>query len=217
MTVDAAIQKAFLHAQRKAVPPAAGTPKYLALLGIADSMQKLWASEPGITWGSLYSTVTLATLASAIDTFPLSATIDNLSTREGDTVRIVNGTVTKSFPIIDGNQLYAYRYQDAVARQGANLKFTKALSTTLTGGSILVPCTVFVADITDGSQTVAVDDPMYLVYMMAAEFVRNDAVRTGQYNNILALADQVMQKMKQANGGELEEVVTPWQPAGMDW
>jgi hypothetical protein len=38
MTVDQAITKSFLHAQRKPTAPASGTTKYNALLAIADSM-----------------------------------------------------------------------------------------------------------------------------------------------------------------------------------
>jgi hypothetical protein len=70
MTVDQAITKAFLHAQRKPTAPAVGTTKYNALLAIADSMQKLWATEPDVEWDSLYQPgPTLAVTVTATDTF----------------------------------------------------------------------------------------------------------------------------------------------------
>lgn len=219
MTVDQAIAKAFLHAQRKATPPASGTSKYNALLAIADSMQKLWATEPGIEWDSLYQLVQLAATVTATDTFALGTTINDLSQREGDYVLVTNGTNTSEYRIINPNQLYQYRYEAAVARIGTNLKFSKAFAATdsVIGYNIKVPAVVYVADITAGTDIIAVDDPMWLCYMMAAEFARNDVVKQGQYDNLLALADQHMQRMKQANGGQVDAIATPWQPAGESW
>jgi hypothetical protein len=219
MTIDQAIAKAFLHAQRKATPPANGTPKYNALLGIADSMTKLWATEPDTEWDTLYSLVTLSSVVSATNVFALDATINDISEREGDAIRVTNGTNTTAFSVVSPNQLYEYRYQNAVARIGSNLKFSQAFASTspLIGYSIQVPAILYTTDVTSGSQTVQVDDPMYLVYMMAAEFVRNDPVRVGQYNNLLALAEQTMQKMKETNGGQMDAISTPWTPAGQSW
>jgi hypothetical protein len=219
MTIDQAITKAFLHAQRKATPPASGTPKYNALLGIADSMTRQWASEPGVEWDSLYSLETLAALVTATDTFALNSTIDNISKRPGDYILVTNGVTTCRYTLVPPNQLYLDRYKNSVARIGSNLKFSKAFVSTDTtiGYSIKVPSILYPTEITSGSQLVQVDDPMYLVYMMAAEFVRNDAVRVGQYSNLLALADEIMQKMKQVQGGQIEYVATPWAPAGAEW
>jgi hypothetical protein len=219
MTIDQAITKAFLHAQRKPTAPAAGTTKYNALLAIADSMTKLWATEPDIEWDTLYQLVTLGVTVTATDTFALGATIDTISEREGDFVLITNGVNTAPVTLISPNQLYEYRYKLAAARIGANLKFSAAFpadSSYLTY-NIKVPAIVFPTDITSGSQTVQVDDPMWLVYMMAAEFCRNDVVKQSQYDNLLALADQHMQKMKRANGGQIDVIGTPWAPAGESW
>lgn len=219
MTVDQAITKAFLHAQRKPVPPTAGTTKYNALLGIADSMQKLWAAEPDVEWGSLYSQVTLAALVTATDTIALDSTIDKISQTDGDPIQITNGVNTTRYTVVMPNQLDRYRNVCAVAKLGRNLKFSKAFTSTssLLGYSIKVPAITYVADITAGANTVAVDDPMWLVYMMAAEFCRNDVVKQNQYDNLLALADEHMQRMKQANGGQIDVVATPWTPAGESW
>jgi len=219
MTIDQAITRAFLHAQRKATAPASGTPKYNALLGIADSMTKLWEAEPNMNWNSLYQLVTLTPVVSATDTYAMPTTINYVSKRESDKIRITNGTSTTNVGLVNANQLYRDKDKLVAADIGTNLVFSKAFDATssLIGYNIQVPSYVYVTDITSGSQTVQVDRPMWLVYMMAAEFIRNDVVRSGQYDHLLALADIEMQKMKQANRGSYETVDLTWQPAGESW
>lgn len=219
MTIDQAITRAYVHALRKPVGPNSGSTKYNALLAIADSMTKLWAMEPSVEWSSLYSLVTLTPTVTATDTFAIDATINDISNREGDYVLLTNGTNTQRVILVSPDQLYQYKDQIAAAKIGSNLKFSKAFVATdsVFGYNIKVPALLYPTDITAGSQTVQVDDPMWLVYMMAAEFCRNDVVKQGQYDNLLALAEQSMEKMKQTNGGQMAEVATPWTPAGAEW
>jgi hypothetical protein len=218
MKVTTAITKAFLHAQRKATPPAAGTTKYEALLAIADSMQKMWAAEPDVEWNSLYELVNIGNVT-ATDEFDLDDSIDTISKREGDFILLKSGTLTTTVKIITPNQLYEYRYQLAAARVGSTLKFsTPFVSTDSTiGYSINVPSIVYPSDITAATNTIQVDDPMWLVYMMAAEFCRTDTVKGAQYDNLLQMADLHMQKMKAANGGQNDAVILNWQPDGISW
>lgn len=213
MTADQVIQKSFLHAQRKATAPNQGTPKYLALLGIVDSMQKLWASESDVDWDSLYDLRTLAAPAPLSDSVALDADIDYLIKQERNPVRIGDRT----FKVVNPSQLYTYRESDVCAQIGSTLRFSRTLDSALTGLSIQVPAILRVNDITVGTDIVQVDDPMWLVYSSAAEFNRNDLVKVSQYDNLLQLADMVMQKMKQKNVGSMEEVDMPWQPAGESW
>jgi hypothetical protein len=218
-TVDWVIQKAFLEAQRKSTAPTSGTSKYNALLGIVDNKQLEWASEPSVEWDSLYSVVTLAAVVSATDTFALTGTINYISKREGNPILITNGTNTSRFMLVSPNQLDEYRYDDACAQVGSNLVFSKAFSasSSLIGYSIKVPSMLYPTDITSGSQNVQVDDPLWLVYMVAADFVRNDVVKRDNYDLLLQLAAERMAKMKQANGGQQAAVATPWAPTGETW
>jgi hypothetical protein len=219
MTVDSAITKAYLHAMRKPTAPSSGTTKYNALLAIADSMQKLWAAEPGIEWDKLYSLVSLASVVSATDTFALDSTIDKVSERQGDYILVTNGTNTCTVRIVSPDQLYDNRYKLAAARIGSNIKFSAAFASdsTYIGYTIKVPAFVYPNDITSGSDTVQVPDPMWLVYMMAAEYIRNDVVKQNQYDNLLALAEQHMTRMKENNGGQQLEVSHPWAAQGESW
>lgn len=213
MTADQVIQRAYLHAQRKATAPNEGTPKYNALLAIVDSMQKLWAAEADTDWDSLYELRTLTVAASATDTIALDADIDYIPKTEENPILIGD----RIFKLVSPRQLYDLRESDAVAQVGRNLKFSRTIPTELIGEDIDVPAILLVDDITDGDDVVQVDDPMWLVYASAAEFNRNDLVKISQYDNLLKLADMVMQKMKDRNGGSYEQVDLTWQPMGEGW
>jgi hypothetical protein len=217
-TVNWAIQKAFLHSNRKAIAPAEGTSKYEALLDIADSMQKLWASEPGIEWDSLYTLETIGTI-SATDTFDLPDEINYISKSEDDPIRVTNGTSTTTYKLVKPNQLYKYNGANVCAQIGRTLKFSSAFtsSSSTLGYNIQVPAILYTEDITSGTDEIQVDDPMWLAYMMAAEFSRNDAVKQNQYDNLLGLADQCMQRMISANSGSLDEVSMNFQAQGESW
>ena len=211
MTPDNIITKAYLHALRKPTPPNSGTTKYNALLAIVDSMQRMWANEPGTEWNSLYRQLTLTTTANGGTSYALTntagSTVDHLSKRETDPVLVG----TRPFKLVKPNQLYKYKDQDKVAIMGGQLVFSKALDASLTGASIVVPAYITVPTVNSGSDAtqIVVDDPMWLVYATAAEFDRNDIVKVSQYGNLLTLADQSMQRMKMENGGGHDEVDTP--------
>lgn len=212
-TVDQVIQKAYTYAVRKSVPPTAGSTKYYVLITIIDSMQKQWSIEPGTDWDSLYERRDLTATPNGTEFVDLDASIARLVKVEGDPV-LVNG---EEYRVVSPSQLYKYRESKAVAQVGRKLKFSHALDASLTGTAVSVPIIRQVGDLVSGSSIVEVDDPMWLAAASAAEFDRNDVVKAANYNLILQIADQFMQKMKEANGGSVEEIDTPWTPAGQEW
>jgi hypothetical protein len=217
---DWVISKAYVHAQRKGTAPAVGTDKYAVLLDIADSMQQMWAAEPGIEWNSLYSIVSNGVIT-ATDTFDLDDSVDYISKRFGDYVTTVsaNGLNIVTYKLVSPDQLYEYKADKAVAQIGRTLKFSKPFISTDTeiGYTLKVPAMTFPDDLTSGSSLVSVDDPMWLVYMTAAEYVRNDVVKVSQYNNLLAMADNSLQKMKANNGGQYDSVPLAMTVNGETW
>jgi hypothetical protein len=219
-TVDYIISRAYIHAQRKATPPATGTDKYNVLVGIIDSVQKDWADEDGIEWDSLSSKVTNGTV-SATDTFDLDDEINYISKRQDNPVLLVSPDGTQKVPVklVAPHQLYKYRNELAVAQQGRTLVFSKPfLSTDSTiGYSIVIPAIGYVDDLTSGSSLIQCDDPMFMIYMTAAEFDRQDIVKMGQYNNLLAMAAQKMEKMKSNNSGSIEEIPLDFVVTGESW
>lgn len=216
-TTDWLIQRAFLHANRKTTMPVGA--KYDALLAIADSVQKMWSTEPDVEWDSLYSLETIGTV-SATDTFDLPDEIAYISKSEDDPIRVTNGTSTTTYKLVKPNQLYRYKDAQVCAQIGRTLKFATAFTSTSStlGYDIQVPAILAVDEITSGTDETQVDDPMWMVYMMAAEFDRNDIIKVNQYDNLLALADQSMQRMKNANSGQLAEISTGgWSAEGESW
>lgn len=231
MSIDDAIQKAYSLARGKdtiGTPLAAGDSKYKQLLQIADVMQKTWMNTDGVEWQSLWKLFRLADVVAVnTDTYALPVTLRTISSREQDSVIITatDGVTFWEYDIISPNQLnqFAMNPPQAAAQVGTNLQFAHFIgkhafmtSDPAIGGTIDVPGYQFVSDINANSntstQTVQVDDPMWLVYMMAGEFVRTDLVRQAQYPNLLNLAQDRMDAMLANNGGQLDEI-----PIDMDF
>lgn len=215
-----AINRAFLHAKGKATAPAVGTGKHDQLLAIADTVQKMWAGEPGMEWNSLYDSVELADAVSATATYALPATVDTLSKRADDPVIITdtNGGITR-YTVVDPSQLDRQREAKVVAKIGRSLVFPQAFAadSPLIGGTITVPAILAVSDITSGDDIIQVDDPLWMAYAMAAEFAQNDLVKISNVPHLQDVANLLMQKMKDNNGGNMDELVRDWSPAGVEW
>jgi len=72
--------------------------------------------------------------------------------------------------------------------------------------------------LTSAGSTVPVDDPNWLVKITAAEWVRNDSVRQNQYPNLIAEANALMEKMKEANdGSQVSDVLIDMPSLGRSW
>jgi hypothetical protein len=215
MTVTEAIQYAFQYGQGKPVAPAVGTPKYNALLLIADSMQQQWANEPSVEWESLTDDVTLAGTITATNTVELDDEIKTL--RKGSDDPVLVGTT--AYKLVSTSKLYRYRNNQVVAKAGRNLKFPSAFASdsALIGSSVTVPAVLYPERITAGTDDVQVDDPWWLVYMMAAEFARNNIIKAPQFDNLLAYAENSMNKMKEDNGSAVEEIETVGYLQGESW
>ena len=222
MTLANLVTKAYLLATGKATAPSATSNKYLKLVGLANICQDQWQNEPDIEWDSLYLTVTLAATITATDTFALSASIREISHREGDYVRVIHtgGNETK-YLLVKPNELRDYATDGirVVARIGSNLVFSKAFVSTDPefGGSIKVPCYGFVSTLANDSDVVQVDTPLWLAYMVAAEYCRTDVTLNYRTDDLVARANQVMDDMKQAQESTITAPIRNWTPIGRSW
>lgn len=216
-TVSDVIELAYQHAKGKPTPPAVGTTKYNSLLLLCNSLQKQWAAEPDVEWNSLYSVTTIGTI-SATDTFAIPSTVDYISKRVTDPVFTTNGTSRVDYTLVKPQELYINNADKVVAHEGGNLVFPSAFTSDSQdfGWTLKAPCILRVNDIDDGADAVQVDDPMWLVWMVAADFVRNDLVRTNQYERLVTYAQDVMRKMKQRNQSQNERITTEWRPMGAE-
>jgi hypothetical protein len=228
MTITEAVSDTYLKSTGKPTPPAAGTRKYNQIIGLLDYYQRRWAREPGVNWNSLYDPAFSLGNVTATDTFDLdTSSIRNLSTKLGDAVRIVwtNGTSYTDYDLISHDALSGF--SSGVTRQSPIGTYATRMGNTLVfnhtfvsgnsqfGGEIFVPAYIFPDEINaDNPDTdeVQVDDPDWLVTRVAAEYVRNDITRRQRYPELLAEANEIMQRMIDDNDGQISFVDMPWQP-----
>lgn len=226
MTINEATQATYLRATGKATAPS--TSKRNKILGLLDFYQRAWAREPGVDWDSLYDpNFSLGNITNT-DTFDLdTSTIRKLSNREGDTIRVVwaNGVGYTEYDIVNADTLKDYYYGNNkenykgryAAQIGSSLVFNHKFTTADSefGGEVLVPIYTFVEPITDDNadtDEVQVNDPDWLILRCAAEYVRTDITRQGQYSNLLAEANEAMQRMKDDQEAQISKVYMPWTP-----
>ncbi len=227
MTIQECVLATYLRATRKATL-ATTSSKYTQIVALLDYYQRRWAREPEVDWNSLYNPAFSLGNVSATDSFDLdTSTIRKLSDRLGDTVRIVwsDGIGYTDYDIVNHDKLKDYSF--GVNKEsplgfyctqiGGQLVFNHTFTSddSQFGGEIFVPCYVYPDPITDDNvevDEVQVDDPDWLVVISAAEFVRNDITRRQRYPELLADANEIMQRMKDDNEGQIEETERPWTP-----
>lgn len=226
MTIEDTVQACYLKATGKASAPSAS--KRAKIIGLLDFYQRRWAREPEIDWVSLYNPAFSLGTVTATDSFDLdTSSIRKLSDREGDSVRInwTDGVGYTDYTIVDADTLKDYSYgvnkESPIgyycAQIGTQLVFNHTFTSTDSqfGGEIFVPAYTFPDAITDDNPTsdeVQVDDPDWLILRCAAEYVRTDITRQGQYGNLLAEANEAMQRQKDDNEGQVSLPNTRWTP-----
>lgn len=200
MTLAQLVAKSYLLATGKATAPASTSNKYLKLVAFANVCQDAWQSEPDTEWDSLYVLTSLPTLVTATDAIPLATSIREISNRDGDYIQIVrtDGGITK-YPLVKPNELADHLYDRVVARVGSNLVFSLPFTATDAeiGGTVKVPGYGFVSTLSNDADIVQVENPLWLAYMVAAEYCRTDQVLGYREQGLLERANEVMRDMKQ--------------------
>lgn len=218
-SADWVIAKAWIEAKAKGVPPAVGTAKYQVLLSLVDTEQKNWEEELGGEWDSLYDSIDLGKISETND-YDLDESINHLSKRQGDYAYLLDSNNQKTpITIVRPDQLYRTQDRLTVAQLGRVLRFNKPFQadSSLIDQTFIVPAYLYTDDITTGDSLIQCSSPMFIAYMVAASYARNDLVKSGQYNNILDKAIALMDKMKSDNSGQIEEVPRQFIVAGEDW
>lgn len=227
MTITEAVAAIYLIATGKTSTLTSGT-KYDRIINLMDFFQRRWSRENGIDWNSLYNPLYSIGTVTATDSFDLdTSNVRHLSNRQGDTVRInwTDGVGYTEYDLVDANKLKDYSF--GVSKQsplgwycaqiGSQLVFNHTFTSSdpQYGGTIYVPAYVYPDAITStnpNTDEVQVDDPDWLVARVAAEYVRNDIVRRQRYPELLSEANEIMQRMKDDNDGQLDTVDKPWRP-----
>jgi len=227
MTVTQAIANTYLLATGKITALTEGSTKYDKILALLNIFSNNWASEAGVEWKSLRSVEAVSGTVTATDNFALPDNLAKISTTQGDYVRIVHadGVTESDYTIVPIERLYddqsklqgGGKFRVAVA--GSDLVFDTAFTAESPqfGGTIYVPGYRMVAELETGTDEIEVDDPYWLCYMAAAEYVRNDITRVQQYGNLVAQANNAMEGMVQDNNSQTEQVTAIWSPIGETW
>lgn len=219
MTREEFIKAAYLEATRKDVPPPVGSRKYNALLEIGNLFIQAWQNEPNTDWNSLWRKEKIGTV-STTDRYSIDTDeVRKVSTRPNDKVEIrtADGQVAL-FSIVKPEQLSDY--DRTCAKVGDELVFNQPFDSDspLIGGDIYLPYFTYAERMTSSTSVVPVDQPMWLVWITAADFVRTDPAKPHLYGNLVAMAQDAMNSMKDNNRQtQSSQMVNNWAPLGMEW
>lgn len=201
----------------------------MKILAIANFYLNAFTQENQVDWGILYDPAQSLGTVSATDSFDIDTdSIYKISDRPDDKVRInhSDGTGYTDYDIVSHAALKKYYGQDktrgasAVCAQiGSSLVFAHEFKSTDTqfGGEVLVPCYIKPDPLVSSGDDVLSGIENWLTLISAAEYVRTDITLQGQYPNLVAEANQAMERLKDDNDAQVEEVDRPWNPGGSTW
>ena len=215
---EAFVSNTYLTAVGKLPTFTVGDKKYSKIIAIANLKIDEWAREAD--WRSLYDPKYSIGTISTTDTYELDDDIEKITASYGDYILVRVGDVDTNYQTVAPEKLKMYDHGNYCAVVGRNLVFNHSFTTDdpVYGGTILAPVKLYPEKLTSANSTVPVTDPNWLVKITAAEWVRNDNVRQNQYPNLVAEANALMDKMKEANDeAQNSEVTIAMPPIGRSW
>lgn len=184
MTLNDTINYAFIEATGKPRDLSDGDPKYLKLRKIANLMVNQWENEPGVEWQSRREMIHLGDV-------DLGETLYRLPKKALKIARKNNAKII----IKKEDKKWLFDVSEPVFT-GWQLDFDGLFKEEMNGGEIYVPIIRRSSELIYPDQEIEIDNPTWLVFMMAAEFARNDLIKSGQYGNLIAYAQGLMESMK---------------------
>lgn len=194
MKVEELINLAFQTATGKQRTLEVGGLKYNRMLAIANMAAAQWEAEPGVTWGSLCDVVDIGNFTAGNAKYRLPNSVRRVDMRRN--IYLEKDGISHMFEYLTPSQLQGRN--PGVAVFGWNLQFYTPLDS-FDGWRIKVPAVLRVKKMENPDDVVQVDDPNWLVYMVAAEYVRNSRTKQNQYASLIALARNAMEGMKANN------------------
>lgn len=173
--------------------PVAGSEKYNRIVAIANRKQREWAQDSNIEWPSRYNQFAVGAVVPGTQVYTLDPSI----IRPSDYVELYNPTTTQKqyVGLIMPAQISRYLKGAYISGNPSVLTFIQTLDSSYTGYNIILPCYTMVTDLVNPTDTVAVDNPQWLVYAVAAELARNDYAKEEQFGNLSGMANDLYQKM----------------------
>lgn len=199
MTAQTLLERAWRAYRGKDVTktPPWGSDKANMVLDLANQKKDEWAMDSNQKWTSLFEVRDIGTIATATLTYNLDA--DFLYPSDFIQVEKTNGdvvdiSITKPQHRLDNTE--------SVYISGSGpkvLTFAGTIDSGLDGGTLRAPGYYLPADMTIVSSVVAVDDPNWLVYIVASELARNDPAKQDEFPNLIGMANELYKKMVNAN------------------
>ena len=181
--------------------PAWGSDKANVAISIANRKQREWATDPRNKWNSLFENRAITPVVDALTTPTLTYDLGTDFFAPSDFARVVktDGSYVE-YPVVKPQQ--RNDSDQSLYIHGSNPKqvtFSQTIDTSLDGGTLYVPGYFLLADITDSTDVILVDDPNWLSYSVAAELARNDPAKDAEYPNIVGMANDLYSRMSNAN------------------
>lgn len=178
-----------------------GNSKYERMLNIANMANMQWESEPDVIWGSLCEDREIGVIDDSTS-YKLPEDVRTVDFRKFITLTKESNNWT--VPFISPQLFKGGCY--GVLQLGWKLDFN-GLTEEMKGAKIIAPVIRRTKKLVEPEDKVEIDDPYWLVYMIAAEFVRNSRTKSNQYGNLVTLAQSSIEGMKNRNGYKFDEVI----------
>lgn len=201
MNLSEVINLAYQMATGKTKTLSPGNSKYERMLNIANMANMQWGSEPDVIWGSLCEDREIGVIDDSTS-YKLPEDVRTVDFRKFITLTKESNNWT--VPFISPQLFKGGCY--GVLQLGWKLDFN-GLTEEMKGAKIIAPVIRRTKKLVEPEDKVEIDDPYWLVYMIAAEFVRNSRTKSNQYGNLVTLAQSSMEGMKNRNGYKFDEVI----------
>lgn len=214
MQIDKIIQKAYKMATGDDESISRSEPSYSKYVSILNDLQRDWYEEPLILpnerWASLereetivISSDTQYDLDGGLAIHPLNYSPLSITLPSGG---IIIPKLVSTTEFIRSNDKNVY----TASSFGKTINLKKEFIDSAIGGRITYPYYVNLEEISNDDDNIIVDNPNWLVYMLAAEIARSDIVQAGQYGNLVSLAQNSMTSMKNRQRGLRIANMDPW-------
>nr|DAK51902.1 MAG TPA: hypothetical protein [Caudoviricetes sp.] len=197
MNLKEMVYYAYLEATGKYVELETTNPKYLKMVQIANLMMNQWENEPAVEWRSRKKIIKIGSIDSEKDLYKLPERVLKIDRTSGRNI-----TLKKDDKIVGEIEI------SDIKVMGNILDLSGVITDQMSDADIYVPIIEKLPKVKNPDDPILIDNPYWLVFMTAAEFVRNSQTKNAQYGNIVAYAQNLMESMKAVNNekgrGEME-------------
>lgn len=207
MTTDELVSNVILTATGELSTAVFGDDDYKKVVQLANMRIDGWQKEDN--WTSLYDPGVDCGTISTTDTYDLDSSIRVISNDPADEVQILRTDgKTSSYKTVSPDELKYYPNGNFCARIGDTLVFNNAFTTDSPeyGGALKVPAFLYADHLVKATDTVPVDDPNWLVYIVAADWAMVDNTLAQNVPQLVAQANDLMTGMQKNNEPQHSEV-----------